>query len=89
MPSFNKYINRYYSNSSFITGLGSVFNIYGNYYKSGNAQFSSKTDQEALKSDWDCTGEDIFNAVKRHSKKLKNYVIHRRENKQNRRIFCK
>ena len=79
MLSFKKYIDHNYSTSSFITGLGSVFNIYGSYYKFNYSRSSSKDDQHALKSDWDSTGEDIFDAMRKHSQKLKKYVSHRRK----------
>ena len=51
------------SDSSFTSGMGSVFNIAGNFYDYNYSNTSSDADISALKSDWANVGNDIYSAM--------------------------
>ena len=50
--------------SSTITGIGSAFNIPGNYYFYNNSKTPQEADYRAIKSDWKITGYDVWYAIK-------------------------
>jgi hypothetical protein len=52
------------STPSFLTGMGSVANIAGNFYKFNAAKNGQEADARALKSDWAMVGRDISDAIK-------------------------
>jgi hypothetical protein len=47
---------------SFLSGMGSVFNIFGNYY-SFDDYLSEADDVKDLSSDWDKVGAALWNAM--------------------------
>ena len=56
----------------FIIGLGSVFNIAGNYYL---INYSKDADVKALASDWGVVGNDIEIISKKEKKSIDNPVF--------------
>lgn len=52
----------------FIVGLGSVFNIRGQYFDYNTSDSESEADSKALRSDWDMIGEDINDAKRTFAK---------------------
>lgn len=52
-----------FSKNSFLTGVGSVLNIPGNYYKFNSSKSGVAADRKAVASDWGVVGNDIRNAV--------------------------
>lgn len=58
-------------NSPFIKGMGSIFNLGGNYYpkrKILSDKEAWEEDYKALKSDWDLVGKDMWTAIKQFDK---------------------
>ena len=51
---------------SFITGLGSVFNVVGNYY---NYNYSMNPDSKAIESDWGVVGQDLRSTINKEKQK--------------------
>lgn len=54
--------------NSFLIGMGSIFDISGNYFSTGKA-FSPRSDWEALESDWGVIGQDIKATTRKLSPK--------------------
>ena len=48
-----------YCPSSFIIGMGSIFNIPGDYFDYSYSRNNIEADNEALKRDWETIGKDI------------------------------
>lgn len=65
--SFFRHMNRtkkyrtdfLFPTSSFLTGVGSVLNVYGNYYVFNSSKTPKIADFKALSSDWGVIGQDI------------------------------
>ncbi|MEZ5006960.1 MAG: hypothetical protein R2753_02280 [Chitinophagales bacterium] len=51
-----------FSKSSFLDGLGSIFNISGNYYNFNYSKTEEEADSKAIKNDWGVVGDDIREA---------------------------
>lgn len=47
---------------TFLTGIGSVLNLAGNYFKFNYSVGDKEADWKALLSDWGVVGEDILSA---------------------------
>ena len=52
-----------YSPSNFFDGIGSAFNIGGNYYVFKSSKSSVEADLKAIRRDWEVVGEDLRNAI--------------------------
>lgn len=48
--------------NSFLSGLGSVLNIFGNYFEYDFSKTANEADENALYSDWSTIGNDIESA---------------------------
>lgn len=55
---------------SFLIGMGSVFNIAGNYYKFNYSNSNKEADSKAIFSDWKIVGQDLKKAEKEINKLL-------------------
>jgi hypothetical protein len=53
---------------SFITGMGSIFNVSGNYYSFNASKSGAEADCRALRSDWQMIGQDLEKAMSEHEK---------------------
>jgi hypothetical protein len=42
-----------------LQGLGTVFNIWGQYHVFNNSQTGEEADARAIRSDWGVTGQDL------------------------------
>ncbi len=58
-----------FSTSSFIAGIGSIFNISGNYFDFNYSQSGHEADAKAIFSDWGMVGNDIITACNKSKKK--------------------
>jgi hypothetical protein len=56
--------------TSFVVGIGSIFNVFGNYYKFNTSKTSVEADFKAIESDWGVVGQDIEKAIKNVKKEL-------------------
>ncbi|MCG8700176.1 MAG: hypothetical protein MI922_19130 [Bacteroidales bacterium] len=54
---------RLYPRTSFFQGMGSSFNIAGNYYEFNYFNSDIESDMESIKSDWGIIGNDIYEAM--------------------------
>lgn len=52
------------SSNSFITGMGSVLNIGGNYFDYNSSESSEEADKKALCMDWRMVGKDMVSSMK-------------------------
>lgn len=52
-----------FPDTDFITGMGSVLNIGGNYFDFATSKNENLADLKALRSDWGVTGQDINSAM--------------------------
>jgi len=50
-------------------GIGSIFNIYGNYWMFNYSKSGGEADAKALENDWGVIGQDIKEAIKKAPKK--------------------
>ena len=57
--------NVLFSRPSFISGLGSVINVAGNYFEFKYSNSGEEADRKALESDWDVIGDDLRNTIKK------------------------
>jgi len=63
----SSYLNKRYRNNSFILGMGSILNLFGNdpFYTHHPLPYSA--DHNAIKNDWIMIAGDIKSAMKSHS----------------------
>lgn len=52
-----------FSTSSFLTGIGSIYNIAGNYYSFNHSKTGIEADHKAIFSDWQMTSNDLRKAI--------------------------
>lgn len=52
-----------FPDTDFITGMGSVLNVAGNYFEFATSKSEDVADMKALRSDWGVTGQDINDAI--------------------------
>ena len=57
--------NFLFPKDSFISGMGSVLNIAGNYFDYNYSKTAKEADLRALKSDWKNVGDDIAASIKK------------------------
>lgn len=55
-----------FSTSSFLLGLGSIFNIAGNYYEFNTSSNGKEADAKAIRSDWEAVGNDMKEVFQRN-----------------------
>lgn len=53
-----------FAESGFLTGIGSVLNISGNYYDFATSGSEGEADAKALENDWGVIGQDIKTVIK-------------------------
>ena len=58
-----------FTSPSFFIGIGSIFNIAGNYYDYNTSESEIQADIRALKSDWNMIKKDFEEAKKTFMKK--------------------
>lgn len=63
-----------FSHPSFLSGLGSVLNVAGNYFDYNYSGNSYEADRRALQSDWKSIGQDISFSIRHHP--VKNFYKH-------------
>jgi len=49
---------------SFFRGVGSAFNVWGNYYSFRHLKFDEEGDKKAMESDWSAIGKDFYDAIR-------------------------
>ncbi len=54
-----------YSDPSLLKGMGSVINIWGNYYTFNYSETPEKADRKAIENDWGMVAQDFVNACKK------------------------
>jgi len=54
--------------NSFVIGIGSVFNLAGNYFDYNYSTSPEEADEIAIASDWHIIGEDIKQAISGYEK---------------------
>lgn len=54
--------------NSFVIGMGSVFNLPGNYFEYNYSHTPEEADKIAIASDWQIIGEDIKQAISGYEK---------------------
>ncbi len=71
MTKINKYkTNILFPRTSSIIGMGSIFNIAGNYFDFNYSTSGAEADAKAIESDWAMIGEDIEESINRADNKL-------------------
>lgn len=68
------YTTRLFARSSFISGLGTIFNIAGKFYRYNYSKSPEEADRKALISDWFAVGDDMRKAIEIQRKK-KNFNV--------------
>lgn len=63
MNKQKKYRTDFLTANSFIIGMGSVFNIAGNYFKYNCSETAEEADIVAIANDWNVVGQDINDAM--------------------------
>ena len=61
-----------FPDTDFITGMGSVLNIAGNYFEFSSSKTEQIADSRALKSDWGVVGQDIKDVMNNNSATINN-----------------
>ena len=57
-----------YSESSFLDGLSSIFNLAGNNFDYRYSKTHQEADNRAIKKDWEIVGRDLFSSIKSYTK---------------------
>jgi hypothetical protein len=60
-----------FPSTSFFTGMGSVFNIGGNYFQFKYSSSSRNTDAMAIVGDWNMIGRDLYASKNQIEQNLK------------------
>lgn len=55
---------RLFPKASFLTGLGTTFNIFGNSFKFNYSESGEEADSKAIESDWGVVGSDLEKSMK-------------------------
>lgn len=64
----NMYQTDFLTANSFVIGMGSVFNLAGNYFDFNYSSSPEEADEIAIASDWHIVGEDIKQAISESEK---------------------
>ena len=67
--------NQLFPRSGFLTGMGSVFNISGNYFERNCSKSNKETDARAIASDWGMVGQDLQQVLDTESSKEKSVTL--------------
>jgi len=71
MTKFNKHKTTIlFPRTSAIVGMGSIFNIVGNYFEFNYSESGEDADRKAIESDWSMIGQDIEDAITRTNENL-------------------
>ena len=54
---------------SFLTGLGSIFNVFGNYSDFNYSKSTDDVDSQAIANDWNMVGQDLKDVMKKNPPK--------------------
>jgi len=68
MNKKNMYQTDFLTANSFVIGIGSVFNLAGNYFDYNYSTSPEEADEIAIASDWYIIGEDIKQAISGYEK---------------------
>ena len=68
MNKKNMYQTDFLTANSFVIGMGSVFNLAGNYFEYNYSRTPEEADEIAIASDWQIIGEDIKQAISGYEK---------------------
>lgn len=68
MNKKNMYQTDFLTANSFVIGMGSVFNLAGNYFEYNYSHTPEEADEIAIASDWQIIGEDIKQAISGYEK---------------------
>jgi hypothetical protein len=63
MNKQKKYRTDFLTANSFLIGMGSIFNIAGNYFKYNSSDTAEEADGLAIANDWHVVGQDINDAM--------------------------
>ena len=58
--------SKLYAKPSFIDGMSSIFNIYGNNFDFKYSESSKIADSKAIKRDWEIIGNDLNTCINSH-----------------------
>lgn len=58
-----KQSSRLFASSNFVIGIGSIFNITGNYFEFNYSKTGFEADNKAIKRDWEIIGQELNNAI--------------------------
>lgn len=59
-----------FPNMSFISGMGSIIDLSGNYFEYNLSESSEEADRKAIHSDWQVIGQDIYSVFKKINEEL-------------------
>jgi hypothetical protein len=62
--------NRLFRRLTVLDGMGSVFNVVGNYYNFNYSNSGEEADRKAIENDWGVIGDDIRGVAGRSNKEL-------------------
>jgi hypothetical protein len=63
-----------FSKSTFLTGMGSVMNLSGNYYNFNYSKGEREADEKAIKSDFAMIGKDISDSMSKFKSMIQSIV---------------
>ena len=75
MNDHKKYKTDFLTANSFLIGMGSVFNVAGNYFKYNCSETAEEADGLALANDWCIVGQDISDAMENFEKENHNQLV--------------
>lgn len=61
---------RLFHRTSFLDGIGSIINIFGNYFDFNFSNTGEEADKKAIENDWEVVGDDIRKAVQKMNDEL-------------------
>ena len=60
-----------FAKDSFLSGIGCIFDIGGNFYNYNGSKNGNEADYKALQSDWGVIGREIAKTVETETQKVK------------------
>ncbi|MCL2390793.1 MAG: hypothetical protein FWD54_07235 [Endomicrobia bacterium] len=57
-----------FNDNNFLIGMGSAFNLCGNFFDYNESEDGSKADAKAIENDWGVIGQDLSEVLSNESK---------------------
>jgi len=75
MNEQKKYRTDFLTANFFVIGMGSVYNIAGNYFKYNSSETAEEADCLAIANDWRIVGQDLSDSIHNFEKENEDQLV--------------